>query len=77
MSSAAASVILGKQLCARACHISHDANGDICEAIVSEVIEIDLMPLQEAYRAAYGVDAGQMFLNLDDYDGRVVYEFGR
>ncbi|MGC6419117.1 MAG: hypothetical protein ACON3Z_18465 [Bradymonadia bacterium] len=57
--------------------ISHDANGDICEAIVSEVIELDLMPLQEAYRAAYGVEEGQMFLNLDGYDGRIVYEFGR
>lgn len=34
----------------------HDAHDDACEAWITEVVEIDLSPLQTSYQAAFGTD---------------------
>ena len=35
--------------------LSHDGNGDLCEALLTKDLAFDLSPLKEAYQEAYGV----------------------
>lgn len=43
----------------------HDAHGDACEALISQVVAIDLTPMKESYQAAYQ-ESGTIIIHLDD-----------
>jgi hypothetical protein len=43
----------------------HEANGDSCEAYLTEVLDFDLTPMKEAWIAGYGGSTGTMILNLE------------
>lgn len=45
----------------------HDANGDSCEAWLSETLELDLAPLAQAWRDSYGGEGGQMTVHVDGF----------
>lgn len=63
-------------------YIRHDSHGDMCEALISEVIEFDLTPVASLY---YQLDPhmhGPVYLNIYEYDGfdwasyrRIEYNF--
>ena len=44
--------------------ILHDAHGDACEAELDETLELDLLPLQQAYLDAYGGSTGEIEIHL-------------
>lgn len=53
--------------------ISHDANGDECEALLRDDLTFGLLPLKAAYEAAYGVsDPGTTTL-LMEFEGAVSF----
>ena len=56
--------------------LRHDANGDTCEAFLTESYAFDLALVRARYRAVYGPGAGRVALQLDGVseDG-LVYEF--
>ena len=56
--------------------LRHDANGDMCEAWLTESYAFDLALVRARYREVYGPGAGRVALQLDDVpeDG-LVYEF--
>lgn len=53
--------------------LQHDGNGDMCEAYPTEVLEVPLSELADAYREAYAVRAGSIILRL--LDASATYEF--
>ena len=58
--------------------VTHDDNGDTCEAYPTEDRRFDLTPIKERYRAAYGLDSGSVRLLLQPAPGTdqpLVYEF--
>lgn len=46
--------------------IAHNANGDRCEALITEDYHFDLTPLKEAYQKGYRKDEGTIALRLKD-----------
>lgn len=44
--------------------IAHNANGDRCEALITEDYHFDLTPLKEAYQKGYRTDTGTIALQL-------------
>ena len=59
--------------------ITHDANGDTCEAYPTETHDFSLAPIKERYRQAYHRDEGVVILLLKDApEGQrsLVYEWG-
>ena len=44
--------------------LTHDDNGDTCEAYPTENRRFDLSPIKERYRSAYGLDSGSIRLIL-------------
>lgn len=55
--------------------LTHDAQGDVCKAIVFETLYFDLMPLKEQYRQAYGAPRGRIVLRFNGSDLQAVYRF--
>ena len=58
--------------------LTHDDNGDTCQAYPTEDRRFDLTPIKERYRAAYGLDSGSVRLLLQPAPGTdqpLVYEF--
>lgn len=55
--------------------ISHNANGDACEAYFSEQLVFDLFGLRVAYQEAYQVQNGEIVLHLAGWDEPVLYAF--
>ena len=56
--------------------LAHDANGDPCEAWLTEQYVFDLTLVKERYRDAYGPGAGAVVLLFDGFPGgRLTYEF--
>ena len=56
--------------------VRHDADGDPCEAWLTESYAFDLALVRERYREFYGPGAGRVVLELDGVDeDRLVYEF--
>jgi hypothetical protein len=43
--------------------LSHDADGDLCRALLTRTLRFDLTPLKLAYRAAYAQDTATVVLN--------------
>ena len=56
--------------------LAHDANGDACEAWLTEAYRFDLRVIRDRHREAYGRGPGEVVLLLDDTpSGRLVYAF--
>lgn len=46
--------------------LAHNANGDTCEAWITEDYHFDLTPIKEAYQKGYQKDTGTIVLRLKD-----------
>ena len=46
--------------------LAHNANGDTCEAAITEDHQFDLTPIKEAYQKGYRKDQGTIVLRLRD-----------
>ena len=46
--------------------LAHNANGDTCEAWITEDYHFDLTPLKEVYQTGYQTDTGTIVLRLKD-----------
>jgi hypothetical protein len=44
--------------------LAHDANGDMCKALVSSVLRFDLSPLKALYNNAYQTNTGIMVIHV-------------
>ena len=56
--------------------IAHNANGDTCEASITEDHVFDLTPIKEAYQKSYRTDHDTIVLRLKDAPpSRLNYEF--
>ena len=57
--------------------LAHDANGDACEAWLTEDYRFDLRVIRDRHREAYGRGPGEVVLLLldDAPSGRLVYAF--
>ena len=56
--------------------LAHDANGDRCEAWLTEDWDFDLTPIKRMYQDAYRQDVGTIVLRLEHAPGpSLVYEF--
>ena len=56
--------------------LAHDANGDTCEALLTEDYHFDLTPLKEAYQLGYRTDTGTIVLRLKDAPpSNLTYDF--
>ena len=56
--------------------LTHNANGDTCEAYPTENYRFDLTPIKKMYQTAYRQEAGTIILQLKDApDGELIYEF--
>ena len=56
--------------------LAHNANGDACEAWLTNNYRFDLTPIKTKYQKAYRQEAGTIVLQLKDApDGALVYEF--
>ena len=59
--------------------LTHEDNGDPCEAYPTEQRRFDLTPVKERYQAAYGQDSGTVLLLLQPLpladDPPLVYQF--
>ena len=56
--------------------IAHNANGDTCEALITEDHVFDLTPIKEAYQKGYQTDHGTIVLRLKDAPpSDLTYEF--
>ena len=49
--------------------LAHDANGDSCEAWLTQDYEFDLTPIRDRYRQVYGDGPGRLVLLLDGAPG--------
>ena len=59
--------------------LAHDANGDACEAYLTDTYVFDLTPIKARYQEVYGVEAGTVILLLQgapDDSPDLVYAFG-
>jgi hypothetical protein len=48
-------------------YLRHDANDDPCDAIVTDSVVFDLLPIKTLYQQMYGT-SGQINLNLYDFE---------
>ena len=56
--------------------LAHEANGDLCRAWLTEVLDFDLTPIKRLYQDAYREDSGPIILLLEDApEPALVYEF--
>ena len=56
--------------------LAHNANGDTCEAWLTEDHNIDLTPIKTMYQKAYRQEMGTIILRLKDTpNSELVYKF--
>jgi hypothetical protein len=55
--------------------ISHDAHGDNCKALLRKDLRISLVPLADAYRAAYRQTHGSVSIRLTGWSAPLLYAF--
>jgi hypothetical protein len=55
--------------------ISHNANGDVCKALLRREVRVSLAPLAQAYRDAYRQTHGSVALRLAGSPTGLVYTF--
>ncbi|MCP4872773.1 MAG: hypothetical protein GY898_29125 [Proteobacteria bacterium] len=53
--------------------LSHTGTPDPCEAYITEPLEYDLTPLQDAWHDSYGAGAGEIWVHIEEQS--VDYEF--
>jgi len=56
--------------------LSHNANNDLCEAFITEILFFDLTPLKNAWQQLYERGSGTMIISLDGFKNPLVYAFG-
>lgn len=63
-------------------YLRHDSHGDMCEALISEVLEFDLRPVASLFQYYYPGSEGMVYLNVHAFNGedctiyrRVLYAF--
>lgn len=58
--------------------LAHNANGDPCEAWLTEAYLFDLTPIKRFYQESYRAEAGTVILNLEGLPaGLLTYEFDK
>ena len=56
--------------------LAHNANGDVCDAWITEDYPFDLTPIKEVYQKSYQTDTGTIVLRLKDAPpSDLAYEF--
>jgi hypothetical protein len=55
--------------------IAHNAGGDLCRALITRSLRIDLSPLRDRYRASYRTPSGTITLRIDGLAEPVAYAF--
>lgn len=55
--------------------LAHDADGDMCRALLSKTLSFDLTPLKTAYRESYGPGAATIVMNLVGHGRSIRYSF--
>ncbi|MDC0716029.1 DUF4215 domain-containing protein [Nannocystis bainbridge] len=55
--------------------ISHDANGDLCDAAPTVSLEFSLADLKASYQAGYQTQSGQISIGLDGWNQNLLYAF--
>ena len=55
--------------------LSHNANNDPCDALITEELIFNLSPLKEAWQDAYQQESGTIIINLEGFDESISYEF--
>lgn len=55
--------------------ISHNANGDVCKALLRREVRVSLAPLAQAYRDAYKQTNGSISLRLAGSPSGLLYTF--
>jgi len=56
-----------------AARLAHDADGDLCRALLTRTLRYDLMPLREHLTASYGAGRGAVVIGLGGR--RITYTF--
>ena len=55
--------------------LSHESNGDLCKALVMEVITLDLAGMKTAYQEGYQTQNGTITIQLDGWPSALDYTF--
>jgi cysteine-rich repeat protein len=55
--------------------VSHDAHGDLCDALISEQRALDLTPQKTAYQEGYQTENGTITIHLEGWAGPLQYTF--
>ena len=56
--------------------LSHNANGDVCEALIHKTLNFDLTPLKEFYHQSYPMDSeNTILICLEGYNNTITYSF--
>jgi hypothetical protein len=55
--------------------VSHNANGDVCKALLRRELRVSLAPLAQAYRDAYRQTNGSIVLRLAGSSSGLLYTF--
>lgn len=55
--------------------IRHNANGDLCRALLTRDLRFDLTALRDAWRRGYQQQSGTIILRLRGYDEGIAYAF--
>ena len=56
-------------------YLGHDANGDMCRALVRPTLAFSLAPLAAQWRRNYGNRPGTMIVRLEGWTGELRYTF--
>jgi hypothetical protein len=56
-------------------YLGHNANGDMCRALVRPTLAFSLAPLAELWRRNYGRRPGTMIVRLEGWTGELRYSF--
>jgi len=54
--------------------LSHNANNDLCKALITEEVSFNLTPLKEVWQQMYG-ESGTIIINLQGFNEPISYEF--
>jgi hypothetical protein len=55
--------------------IAHDADGDVCDALITRTLSFDLTRLQQRYKSAYGPGSASIVIHLVGQGQSVRYRF--
>ena len=55
--------------------LAHDAGGDMCKALLTRTLTIDLTPLKRRYHASYGGGSGAIIIHLSGLARSLRYDF--